>query len=506
MHEHRTANVMPIDIPRIVFQYRKLILVPAVAGLVLAAVYAVVAPRNWRATQAMIVRAEATGISADRQGKFSDLSEMKTLQETILELAKSQSVITATLERAGKPPRHRKATWPTPKDVDDFRDHVKVTPPGGAEFGKTEVFYLSVLDTNRQRAKQLVAALSDELEDRMQQLRNDRASSMIAELENGVRIAGGDLQTVTAQLTALETTVGADLSELRVLVADVGGTSEAAQQIRDIEAEIRQVAAERRANQKLVVMLEAAQANPGNLAAMPNKLLESQPALRQLKQSLVDAQVSSASALGLMTEDHPLAQAALDTEQRTQEKLAHEFDTAVAGLRFEVQLGEERLQELNERVKTVRARIAGLAASRATYANLITSVADHTELLEIARRSLSDARVRQAGAKSASVIGRIDGVEAGIRPDGLGRKATIAGGGVGGLLLGLGLVFLIASPPVPISTSVSESQPEVANAESNASWRTEVSRQRGDTPFGMFRGMSLGDAIRKVEGQLSRSR
>jgi uncharacterized protein involved in exopolysaccharide biosynthesis len=253
-------------------------------------------------------------------------------------------------------------------------------------------------------------------------------------------------------------------------------------------------------------MLEAAQANPGNLAAMPNKLLESQPALRQLKQSLVDAQVSSASALGLMTEDHPLAQAALDTEQRTQEKLAHEFDTAVAGLRFEVQLGEERLQELNERVKTVRARIAGLAASRATYANLITSVADHTELLEIARRSLSDARVRQAGAKSASVIGRIDGVEAGIRPDGLGRKATIAGGGVGGLLLGLGLVFLIASPPVPISTSVSESQPEVANAESNASWRTEVSRQRGDTPFGMFRGMSLGDAIRKVEGQLSRSR
>ena len=41
-------------------------------------------------------------------------------------------------------------------------------PPGGAEFGQTEVFYLSVLDHNRDRAAALVAALIDQLELRMQ--------------------------------------------------------------------------------------------------------------------------------------------------------------------------------------------------------------------------------------------------------------------------------------------------------------------------------------------------
>ena len=112
--------------------------VPSLAGA-----YTLVAPRQWRATQALIIRPEAASVSEERLGKFSDLSEMKTLQETILELAKSQSVVQATLREVGPPSnRGRPAQWPTPLDVEDFRDDIDMRPPGGAEFGKTEVFYL----------------------------------------------------------------------------------------------------------------------------------------------------------------------------------------------------------------------------------------------------------------------------------------------------------------------------------------------------------------------------
>ena len=69
-------------------------------SVVLAGAYSLVAPRKWEATQALIVRPEAASVSEERIGKFSDLSEMKTLQETILELAKSQSVVQATLRRS----------------------------------------------------------------------------------------------------------------------------------------------------------------------------------------------------------------------------------------------------------------------------------------------------------------------------------------------------------------------------------------------------------------------
>lgn len=477
--------VTPADVLRTLRRHRKLIVYPAVAGLMLAAAYALVAPRNWRATQALIVRAEAAGLPADRLGKFSDLSEMKTLQETILELAKSQSVITATLERVGRPRRHLSASaWPTITDVDEFRDRIKITPPGGAEFGKTEVFYLSVLDTKRSRGKQLVAALCDVLEHRMQELRDDRAGSMIAELENGVELANGDLQAELTKLSAMETEIGSDLSELRALVSDVGGTSEVSQQLRDIETEVRQNAAERRASRKLIALLKAAQANPKKLAAMPNKLLESQPALAQLKQALVDAQVNSAAVLGLRTKDHPLAQAALDAERRVHDRLEQEFAAAIRGLEFDVQLRNERERELTERQAAGRDRLARLAAVRAEYSNLVASVDDHTQLVEDARRSLADARARQAGARSASVISRIDGVEAGVRPDGLGRTTTVAAGGMGGLLVGLGLVFLVANPVPAEETPVADPQ---------------VAPQEADVPFGMFRGMSLAEAIRKVE-------
>src|SRR5262245_19168044 len=88
--------------------------IPAVAGTLLAAVYSLIAPRDWWATQALIVRPEAASVSDEGTGKFTDLSEMKTLQETILELAKSQSVVHATLREVGPPRRYRRpAQWPT---------------------------------------------------------------------------------------------------------------------------------------------------------------------------------------------------------------------------------------------------------------------------------------------------------------------------------------------------------------------------------------------------------
>jgi hypothetical protein len=87
-----------------------------------------------------------------------------------------------------------------------------------------------------------------------------------------------------------------------------------------------------------------------------------------------------------------------------------------------------------------------LAAARAEYASLVAAVENHTKLVEAARKNLADARADHASAHSASVIARIDGVEAGVRPDGPGRSTIAAAGGVAGLIFGFGLVFLIAGP------------------------------------------------------------
>ena len=169
-----------------------------------ASAYTLVTPRQWLATQALVIRPEVASVSEERLGKFSDLSEMKTSQETILELAKSQVVVQATLREVGPPSGYSTTDWPTTLDVDTLRDCVDMRPPGGAEFGKTEVFYLSIHDTNRDRASALVVALCHQLELRMQELRDQSAQGMMAELGRTVAMADGDLSLQTAKLSAFE--------------------------------------------------------------------------------------------------------------------------------------------------------------------------------------------------------------------------------------------------------------------------------------------------------------
>jgi uncharacterized protein involved in exopolysaccharide biosynthesis len=475
----------------------------AIACTFLAAAYALIAPREWRASQALIIRPEAASVSDNTLGKFSDLSEMKTHQETVLELAKSYGVIEATLRRVG--PSDGRAVagdWPTARDVEDFREQIDMRPPGGAEFGKTEVFYLTVVDSDRLWSAAALRALYNELEERLQQLRNDRAASMIAELQRAVELSENDLTQHATRLAAFEAAIGADIGELRNLNATVGGQGEVSQELLAVEGERRANEALRRENVRLLALLEKAQDDPDHLLATPNSLLRSQPPLNQLKIAVVDAQVRTSGLLGTRSEKHPLVIAARNAEASMRGQLHKEIAVAIRGLQVELALNADTEKALLAKWREARERLSRLAGERAEYATLLAAAEDHTKLVEGARKNLADARARQAAAHSASVISRIDGVEAGVRPIGPSRITIAAAGGVGGLIFGVGLVFLLATRPS--DTSLSASANVVPDAEISARTtanETGCFRPRHNDPFGLFRGMTLEEAVRSVRQQ-----
>ncbi len=88
-------------------------------------------PDTWEATQALIIRNEAAG-NSDAPGKFRHEDEMKTLLETVLELAKSRSVLAQTLEEVG-PPADRSSTeaWPSDEEIVQFSEAFKIVAPQG---------------------------------------------------------------------------------------------------------------------------------------------------------------------------------------------------------------------------------------------------------------------------------------------------------------------------------------------------------------------------------------
>ena len=89
-------------------------------------------------------------------------------------------------------------------------------------------------------------------------------------------------------------------------------------------------------------------------------------------------------------------------------------------------------------------RIENVAILRAEYANQLADVRQKTETLNKAQKDLADVRASQAAALSASVITRLDQPDPGNGPVGPSFPVIVAAGLGGGLMLGLGLVFLVA--------------------------------------------------------------
>ena len=417
-------------------------LIPTGVCAVLAVLYALFMTRYWEAFQGMVVRDEASVSSTKQPGKFADLYEMRTFQETILELAKSHHVVTTTMKNVALAETGKTPAEPDAEQVEKFRKRLSMTPPNGAEFGKTEVFYLSVKDPNRERAIQLVAELCKQLAIRLGDLRRERSQGLTSEFEKQVELANDVHQAENARLKEFESEVGADLGELRLLHSASGGQSDLRQQMIDLEKESRVAEARLSEAEDLLVVLQAAQDNPEKLVAMPSSLLKIQPTLQRLKNGLVDAQIQVSKLGGTRTADHPHVRSAIVAVERIREELHQELAVVIEGLQVEIGLSHNRLDVLNSQIADLQGRLGRLAELRAEYSSRITSVENTRSVLSQARKQLGEVQAKQGGALGAQLVTPIDAPETGPYPVGLGRTMVVILGTFGGLVLGLGWLFL----------------------------------------------------------------
>jgi len=425
-------------------------LLPAVAIAAAVGVYAVVREATWEASQALMVRNEASNAEKS-PGKFSYPDEMKTVQETILEVAKSRSVLNAALREVGPPADCEKsAAWPTERDVVEARKNIKLAPPKGAEFGKTEVFYLNVRTGDHERSVALNEAIFKQLQTHFQELRDAKAQSMVEELTKTVALAKTDLDRATAKVESIEKRVGSDLAELRSMQDMAASDSALRRSGEEIRAQLRENVLADKTNRHLLDVLANAQDDSGRLVAMPNRLLESHPSLRRLKDGLIDAQLQTSALLGTMSANHPKVLAAKEAEEEIGRTLHRELDIARRGVEVELRVLADRRTLLEDQLSKTNDRLTNLAAVRATYANEVAETKSRAALLERAEQNLSEARATRASAKAASLISRIDTPDAGIRPVGPSRAVIALCGVLGGLLAGFGVVFLTVPASVAL--------------------------------------------------------
>ena len=444
-------------------------LVPAVLVSCAAVIYAYTKPDVWKAEQALIVRNDALGRES-APGKFRQPEEMKTLLETTLELARCRGVLAGALSMVGPADddnADESASWPTDEAIEKLRRNVKLTPPKGAEFGKTEVFYLEVRDRSRDRALALCRAMIDQLQTRAKALRNDRAESVIAELLRSVALARDDLTEATARLSALEAAMGGDLAELKAMGDGNAGDSALRRTATEIRAELRATESQLKANEELLALLTEARDHPQEDFAIPQRLLDAQPTLRQLHSGLIDARLNAARLAGRMEANHPLLIAADEAREAVEQQMRDELSAAIRAMTIEQSLAQERHAMLTDRLAAVNTRLDRLAELRADYLNLQAEVNNRKNMLERNEQQLAEARAAKAGAEAASLIAAIDEPDAGTRPVGPSRPVLAAAGVAAGLLCGLGLLCFslpVAAATQPLDSSAGEAAKRNATA------------------------------------------
>lgn len=443
------AGLTPADCLRLLAEHPRRWMIPTLACAVLATAYALVMTRYWQATQALVVRHEMTTSSSEQSGTFDDQYEMRTFQETVLELAKSRQVIAATLLAVDEAESGGSVEQPSDERVEAFRKRLSMLPPNGSEFGKTQVFYLGVKDKNRDRAERLVSELTIQLDQRLRHLRDEQAQGVIGELVKQVEFAEAGQAFHTEQLVDFEAQVGPDLGELRMLHSAVSGQSDLRQYVVQLESESRTAAAKVHEAEQLLVVLQLAQKDHEQLVAMPSSLLNSQPTLRRLKDGLFDAQLRAARLGGTRTANHPHVLAANEAVEQIRQDLHDELQVAIRGVQIELDLSRNRYIELKDQVHEINVRLTKLAQQRAEYSNRVAALENSRRVLDQSRKRLSEARAEQVAAYSGSLVTTLDRADAGTHPIGMGRFSVLLVGTVGGLILGLGWTFLTVTPNTP---------------------------------------------------------
>lgn len=448
-YERRLTNKRLLDLGKIVETLRSnwlLWIAPTVVFTIVGLLYAATKKNTWEASQAMVVRDEAVGemgFGAQPLGRFGSPEQLKRSLETILQIAQNPAVAETALKKVG-PSKPTNKPFPSEKDVESFAEDISVSSPKGTELGTSEVLYLSVKGSGKDRAIELNRAVYEAIEGRMMQLRRDHAKSMVSELVEKKEVADRSLAKVTKEMAAFEKKLGPDLSAMRTLAESVGGDGSTGTQVNQIRDEIRKAERLRSQQAQLFKLLRKVGKKPSVILSAPNQLLETAPTLKRLKEGLVSAQLESAKLKGSLTKSHPQIKVAEQKERQLMITLVREARNSIRSVAGDVKVSNNLVKSLKRKLAIVEGKISSLAAKRADYLNLTARVKQNQEQSKEITDSLSEARGLLEASDASSLITRMDEPTTGTKPIGPGRTLVFLGSSLGGLFFGFTLVYLLA--------------------------------------------------------------
>lgn len=456
---------------------------PAVLGLVLASAYALfLRSESWTARQSFLVRDDLLG-QAYKPGRFESQESMKSAQETILEVSRRPQVIRAALAQLGpEPGTASDEAWVTDELIESMQGSIEISAPNGAEFGKTEVIVLTSKASSRERSRKLIELLSSEIVTQVNRVRGLRFQSMEAELLEARDSSMRQLDASIKQLQALDALLGPDVGVMNALNDSQAGDTPMKREILQIKIESRQLETQLEMAQMTLDALYDVKNNPESVIHLSSDVLRQQPALNRQKDKLVDLQSDLSVVLAANYEKHPASKRARLAVQTMEKQILDSLQSEIGGVEGSISMQENQLQRLKGEVEKLNQRLITLSSKRADHLRLSAEIKELTSTANKAQASLSQIQSLAKSTRDAGLITPVDAPQVGTRPDGAGRKIFAAAGGLGGLMVGLGLVLLVAPPMDPSPVRSTSPEPSSTPGGNHATSPVRVDHRPVGTP------------------------
>ena len=438
-----TTNAPAQSVIDTLVTHRKWLLAPTLICTLLALCYVLFAEKSYTSRQSLIVRDDLVG-SSFKPGKFNSLDSLKSIQETILEVARRPHVIRTALEQLGPSGFTSESAWLGEQNIEVMQGRVQISAPNGAEFGSTETIVLSVQQNSRERAGKYIVYLLEEIEQNLQKVRGLQFASMQKELEQSAEVAEGSYFESANQLRSFEQNIGSDLITLLSLNDAQQGTNVLQSELGSLNVEQRQAWSEMESVKKQIQILGEVAHSPDSILEVPQELLELQPTLASLARGLNEAILAYSKSQGRYQPQHPRVREdkreVADIRQRVSAKLSR----TIGSLQSQLELRVGKYDRITQIINQKRQRLSELSSLRVDYNTLRKQVDKKREMNAKAQSTLAEISSLGESARHVSLISKIHEPQTELYADGLSSKAILFGSMIAGLLIGLGLVMFVA--------------------------------------------------------------
>ena len=177
-----------------------------------------------------------------------------------------------------------------------------------------------------------------------------------------------------------------------------------------------------------------------------SQLLEMQPALGVMMGSLNTAREQLSINEGRYMPLHPALKASREAVKHQEKMLFNSLEPTLAGVDSQIAMAESRVERLDNSIGELEDKLVELTEQRVPYAKLQEDVMNKTKVHSDVQAKLSQVRSYTNSSENIGLLTRVGEPQVGSRPNGLGKKALVLVGLLGGLLVGLGLVALAVPP------------------------------------------------------------